>query len=179
MNRNVLSEGFVSMVLILSLIMPASLAGASTIKQGQNEVTIGHPAVDHCRPDPAMALNTAKGHVTPMVAAGAAHTVGLKADGTVVAVGSLRGGRCDVVAWTGIVQVAAGREHTVGLKSDGTVVAVGGNWNGECNVGDWTGIVQVAAGFSRTVGLKSDGTAVAEGDNRNGQCNVGGWNLIV
>ena len=53
------------------------------------------------------------------------HTVGLKSDGTVVAVGNNIDGQLNVGSWTDIVQVAAGRYHTVGLKSDGTVVAVG------------------------------------------------------
>ena len=57
--------------------------------------------------------------------AGYDYTVGLRSDGTVVAVGDNGYGQCDVGAWTGIVQVAAGGYHTVGLKSDGTVVAVG------------------------------------------------------
>ena len=36
------------------------------------------------------------------ISAGSAHTVGLKADGTVVAVGGNYSGRCDVSGWTGI-----------------------------------------------------------------------------
>ena len=65
-----------------------------------------------------------------MVAAGNYHTVGLKSDGTVVAVGMNGDGQCDVGNWTDIIQVAAGDDHTVGLKSDGTVVAVGDNTTG-------------------------------------------------
>jgi hypothetical protein len=114
-----------------------------------------------------------------MVSAGGRHTVGLKADGTVVAVGNNTYGQCDVGNWTGIVQVSAGSSHTVGLKSDGTVVAVGYNASGQCDVGNWTGIIQVSAGSSHTVGLKSDGTVVAVGDNSTGQCNVGNWTGIV
>ena len=60
------------------------------------------------------------------VAAGGWHTVGLKADGTVVALGDNEYGQCDVGNWADITQAAAGRWHTVGLKSDGTVVAAGG-----------------------------------------------------
>jgi alpha-tubulin suppressor-like RCC1 family protein len=74
---------------------------------------------------------------TPMVATYSDHTVGLKSDGTVVAVGTKYSGLCDVGNWTGIVGVAAGCYHTVGLKNDGTVVAVGFNWDGQCNVGGW------------------------------------------
>jgi uncharacterized repeat protein (TIGR02543 family) len=123
--------------------------------------------------------------ITQVVAAGGLHTVGLKADGTVVALGYNYYGQCDVGGWTGITQVAAGYWHTVGLKSDGTVVAVGpmgpmgGNNYGQCNVGGWTGITRVAAGYYQTVGLKSDGTVVAVGWNDYGQLNVGGWTGIV
>ena len=72
------------------------------------------------------------------VATSHAHTVGLEADGTMVAVGYNYSGPCDVGGWTDIVQVAAGSVHTVGLKSDGTVVAVGNNDDGQCDVGRWT-----------------------------------------
>ena len=113
------------------------------------------------------------------VAAGSSHTVGVKSDGTVVAVGRSYEGQCDVGGWTDITQVAAGARHTVGLKSDGTVVAVGWNDYGQCDVGGWTDITQVAAGWGHTVGLKTDGTVVAVGSNYDGQCDVGGWTDIV
>ena len=72
------------------------------------------------------------------VSAGDYHTVGLKADGTVVAVGDNRNGRCNVQGWSDIVAVSAGGgSHTVGLKADGTVVAVGSNSQGQCGVQDW------------------------------------------
>ena len=112
-------------------------------------------------------------YVSPIVAAGSWHTVGLKSDGTVVAVGDHIYGQCNVGGWSAILQVAAGGYHTVGLKSDGTVVAAGWNNNGQCNVGGWTDITQVAAGYYHTVGLKSDGTVVAAGLNNHGQCDVG------
>ena len=117
------------------------------------------------------------------VAAGGDHTVGLKADGTVVAVGWNYSGQCNVTDWEHIVQVAAGEAHTVGLESDGTVVAAGavGEYDyGQCNVSDWEHIVQVAAGWFHTVGLKSDGTVVAEGWNIHGQLDFdSNWEDIV
>ena len=58
------------------------------------------------------------------IAAGDYHTVGLRSDGTVVAVGDNHGGQCDVSDWTDIVAIAAGYENTVGLRSDGTVLTV-------------------------------------------------------
>jgi len=113
------------------------------------------------------------------IAAGSWHTVGLKADGTVVAVGSNMYGQCNVSGWTDIVAVAAGNLHTVGLKADGTVVAVGSNMYGQCNVSGWTDIVAVAAENLHTVGLKADGTVVAVGSNEHGQCDVSGCTDIV
>ena len=71
------------------------------------------------------------------VAAGWGHTVGLRADGTVVAVGWNEDGQCDVQDWRDIVAVVAGGVHTVGLRADGTVVAVGKNTDGRCNVQNW------------------------------------------
>jgi len=115
----------------------------------------------------------------PMVAAGPFHTVGLRANGTVVAVGMDYYGQCDVGGWTGIIQLAAGGLHTVGLRANGTVVAVGYNYYGQCDVGGWMDIIQVDAGYFHTVGLKDDGTVVAVGDNEYGQCDVGGWTNII
>jgi alpha-tubulin suppressor-like RCC1 family protein len=105
--------------------------------------------------------------------------VGLKTDGTVVAVGANSSGQCNVGGWTDITQVATTRYCTVGLKADGTVVAVGANSSGQCDVAGWTDIVQVATGWAHTVGLKTDNTVAAVGDNSSGQCDVGGWTDIV
>ncbi len=116
---------------------------------------------------------------TPMVAGGAFHTVGLKVDGTVVAVGYNEYGELVVAGWREIIQVLAGEYHTVGLKADGTVITTGWCVYGQCSVGDWTDIIQVAGRFLHTVGLRSNGTVVAVGDNTWGQCNVGGWTDIV
>ncbi|HSW57360.1 MAG TPA: hypothetical protein VLH15_03080 [Dehalococcoidales bacterium] len=113
------------------------------------------------------------------VAAGSNHTLGIKDDGSVVAVGWNDQGQCEVGDWTQILQVSAGQYHTVGLKTGGTVVAVGANFAGECEVGDWSNIFHVAAGQWHTVGLKSDGSLIAVGDNWDGQCNVDGWSEII
>jgi hypothetical protein len=60
------------------------------------------------------------------ISAGDSHSVGLKADGTVVAVGSNDGGRCNVSGWRNIVAVSAGLQATLGLKADGSLVSAGG-----------------------------------------------------
>lgn len=55
------------------------------------------------------------------VSIGGDHSVGLKSDGTVVAVGyGAAGGKLE--EWTNIVAVSAGTHYTIGLKPDGTVV---------------------------------------------------------
>ena len=131
---------------------------------------------------PVMAVtlqNIANATTEPQVAAGEAHVVVLKSDGTVVAQGANSHGQCNVGDWSDIVQVSAGRTHTVGLKADGTVVARGSNSSGECNVSSWSDITQISAGNFLTVGLKSDGTAVATGLNHKGQCNVSGWSDMI
>ena len=178
-NAKKLFPPLLSILLIFSLIVPASAAAASASPLGLDRLAVRDLTTSSWKGAPVMVLNTGSGLVRPMVAAGGAHTVGLKCDGTVVAAGYNLYGQCNVGSWTDIVQVAAGYYHTVGLKSDGTVVAVGWNYDGRCNVGSWTDIVQVAAGGSHTVGLKSDGSVVAVGRNDYGQCDVGDWTNMV
>lgn len=83
------------------------------------------------------------------IATGRRHTVGIKSDGTVTAVGDNKYGQCNVNGWCDIVAVAAGNvhmatntgnAHTIGLKSDGTLIAVGDNEFSQCDVRDWRGI---------------------------------------
>jgi len=117
------------------------------------------------------------------LSSGRGHTVGLKTDGTVVAVGDNDHGQCNTGRWRDIVAVSAGAQHTIGLKADGTVVAVGNNKDGQCNTNFWRNIVAVSAGGkwgeAHTVGLRADGTVVAVGSNSRGQCNTSEWYDIV
>jgi alpha-tubulin suppressor-like RCC1 family protein len=159
-----------SIALVFSLILPGC---------AQIVPPITHDPGDTAGFDSVMTLDTAAGNVTPMVAAAGDNTVGLKSDGTVVAVGWDEYGQCNVGGWTDIIQVAASDVHTVALKSDGTVVAVGWNSSGRCDVGSWTDIIQVAANRQHTVGLKSDGTVVAVGNNMYGSCDVDSWTDII
>ena len=119
-----------------------------------------------------------------LASAGGDHTVGLKADGTVVAAGSNNWGQCDVAGLKDIVAVSAGDDYTVGLKADGTVVATEYTghqkyYHGKCDVEGWTDIAAVSAGWDHTVGLKADGTVVAVGKNNYGKCDVAGLKDIV
>lgn len=126
-----------------------------------------------------MPINSKVTAVKETISAGAIHTVGLKKDGTVVAVGDNEYGQCDIEEWEDIVAISAGYEHTVGLKKDGTVVAAGYSEDGQCDVGNWENIVAISAGYGYTVGLKKDGTMVAVGNNGEGQCNIENWEDIV
>lgn len=111
------------------------------------------------------------------ISAGNTHTVGLKADGTVVAVGENGCGQCDVTGWKDIVAVSAGDSHTVGLKTDGTiVVTLGGHLNYN-DVLDWKNIVSIDSYYNHTVGLKSDGTVVVVGAYSADCGNVSDWRL--
>ena len=112
------------------------------------------------------------------IEAGKYHTVGLKSDGTVVAVGDNEYGQCDVSDWTDIIAVAAGELHTVGLKADGTVVAVGRNNYTQINVSGLSDVVQIAAGGLHTVALKADGSVVSIGARKQGQGNACDWTNI-
>ena len=70
----------------------------------------------------------------------AGHTILLRPDGTVRAIGDNRYGSCDVTDWCNIVAISTNTEHTVGLCSDGTVVTTGKNMFGRRNVHDWSDV---------------------------------------
>jgi len=110
---------------------------------------------------------------------GGGFTLGLRADGTVLAAGWNDYGQCDVSSWRDVYAIDAGFAHSVGLSSDGAVLATGWNADGQCDVSGWRDIVQVSAGGFFTVGLKSDGTVVSTGSDIDGQTGVSGWRDIV
>ena len=120
------------------------------------------------------------------VSRGGAHTLFLKADGTVWATGFNYFGQIGigtlgafynayntpqkVLNLTNIVQVSAGSLHSLALKSDGTVWSWGHNGFGQLGdesyaisstptqVHNLSGAVQIAALHSSSLALKSDGT---------------------
>lgn len=72
------------------------------------------------------------------LAAGDYYLVGLKADGTVVAVGidssdNPSEGQMNVSALTDIVFVGAGHDHTVAMNSEGKLFCIGSNKKGQCD----------------------------------------------
>lgn len=110
---------------------------------------------------------------------GGGHTVGLRRDGTVVAVGANDNHQLDVDDWENIIAISAGDNHTVGLKSDGTVVTTPIGSGIDEKISTWENIVAISAGYNFTLGLKADGTVVAAGYHTDGQSNVEPWNCIA
>ena len=107
------------------------------------------------------------------------HIVGIRRNGTVVAIGDNRYSQRNVQGWKDIVSISCGSCYTIGLRKDRTAVAIGNNECGQCNVQGWKDIVSISCGVSHTIGLRKDGTAVATGINGEGECNVQGWKDIV
>ena len=94
-----------------------------------------------------------------MVGAGNGFTVGLKADGTVVATGWNDFGQCDISDWNNIISIAVHGDHTIGIKSDGTAVAtgiLGGSISEKCDVSNWESIVATDG----LHGVKADGSLI-------------------
>jgi len=108
------------------------------------------------------------------VAGGWYHSLGLKADGSIVAWGVNGDGQCNVPEPnSGFVAVAGGAMHSLGVKADGSIAAWGSDSWGMCNVPEPnTGFVALGAGHFHSLGLKADGSIVAWGYNWTGQCNV-------
>ena len=113
------------------------------------------------------------------VSAGEAHSVAIRENGTVVAVGYNEYGQCDVRSWQEMVMVSTGVRHTVGMTAHGTALAAGDNFCGQCDVESWQDLAAISAGYWHTVGLRKDGTVIATGSNDFGQCNVKNWKNVV
>jgi len=107
------------------------------------------------------------------ISAGCDHTVALRTNGTVSAVGNNYDGQCNVSDWRNIIAIGAGDERTIGLKADGTAVGVG------IDVSEWKDIVAISAGNRHVVGLKMDGTVELAGRNEELESGMSGWTDII
>ena len=89
------------------------------------------------------------------LAVGFYHTVGLKADGTLIATGRNSEGQCDVSDWTHVVAVACADYNTLALLDDGTVLTTG--YQPFTELSGWKDITFLAAGSYGAVGISADG----------------------
>lgn len=106
------------------------------------------------------------------VACGYSHTVALRGDGRVFAIGASPDGRCDTAAWHDVVDIACGVRHTAAVLSDGHCVATGDNSRGQCAVGDWENVVMIACGEFHTAGVTADGRVLVAGNAGGEACRV-------
>ncbi len=137
------------------------------------------------------------------IAGGGGHTLFLKSDGSLWAMGwnyygQLGDGTINYagivtpkeIVTNGVIAIAAGYYHSLFLKSDGSLWAMGYNGSGE--LGDGTlndtnrperilpsSITTIAAGFEHGLLLKSDGSLWAMGANESGQLGDGTTNSVA
>ncbi len=116
------------------------------------------------------------------VGAGAWHTIGLRADGSITAWGNDADGECTVPPdLTNAIAIAAGGYHSIAIRADGSVTSWGANDYGQLDIP--TGLKQVigiAAGVWHNLALRKDGTVIGWGDDSAGQTNVPpGLNQVI
>lgn len=101
------------------------------------------------------------------LSAGDNHSLGLRGDGSVLAVGANDFQQASVPAGLSrVVGIAAGSSHSVALRENGRVMAWGNNAFGLTNVpSSWSNLVAVAAGASHTAALFADGTPTVHNQN--------------
>ena len=145
---------------------------------------------------PVQILGAGSGVVA--ISAGAAFSMALKSNGTVLTWGNNASGQLGnwtftdssvpvaVVGVSGVKQVAAGAAFSLALLTNGTIKSWGNNASGQ--LGDGTaptdhaaavtvyltsGITQVSAGFSHAFARKATGTLRAWGRNASGELGLG------
>ncbi|WP_315911006.1 InlB B-repeat-containing protein [Xylanibacillus composti] len=109
------------------------------------------------------------GSSTVMLAAGAAHSLALKKDGSVVGWGMNAQGQATVPAeaQSGVSAIAAGWNYSLALKENGAIVGWGSNQFGQLIVPAeaQSDVVAISAGYRHSLALKEDGSVVGWGDN--------------
>ena len=108
------------------------------------------------------------------IAAGAYHSLALRADGRVRAWGYTDHGECEPPGTLqDAIAIAAGGYHSLAINSRNAVVAWGANDSGQSDVPvDLAGVMAVAAGTWHSLALRADGTVFGWGDNSWGQISV-------
>jgi len=99
------------------------------------------------------------------IAAGEAHSLALRTDGTVVAWGNNDDGQCQIPAGlSGVVAIGAGDRHSLAVTAEGQLVAWGANESGQCTLPvGLANVVAVAGGGRHSLALKGDGTIAVWG----------------
>jgi len=136
------------------------------------------------------------------VATGYGHSLFIKSDGSLWAMGSENYGQLgdgsnggtpynainqpeEIVA-SNVTAIAAGSLHSLFLKSDGSLWGMGSNQSGQLGAGTSSNIPKeivasnvtaIATGRSHSLFIKSDGSLWAMGWNESGQLGDGTWNL--
>ena len=137
------------------------------------------------------------------VAAGGEHSLFLKSDGSLWAMGENDEGqlsdgtynntnRPEQIVATNVMAIAAGSDHSLFLKRDGSLWAMGYNGYGELGDGTYgtapyyatnrpelivaSNVTAIAAGGSHSLFLKSDGSLWVMGNNQYGQLGDGTYN---
>ncbi len=130
------------------------------------------------------------------VAAGGAHVLALKRDGTLFGAGANESGqlgdgttmRRDTltrVSAERFIAIAAGGRHSLAVRADNTLWAFGANDDGQLGVAQANALVPVqvdptttwrtvAAGAAHSLGIRTDGTLWAFGRNDSAQLGIGG-----
>jgi alpha-tubulin suppressor-like RCC1 family protein len=172
----------------------ATVSGAGVVtgvKQGDASITVTTSDGGHT----ATCLIT----VTPpevMLAAGFAHSMALKIDGSLWVWGMNEHGQLGTgnttdrttpakLSLTNVKAIAAGYHHSLALLNDGTVRAWGRNHNGQLGDGSTTnrnqpvqvsgltGVKAIVAAGDHSYALKHDGTLWAWGRNGSGELGIG------
>lgn len=126
---------------------------------------------------------------------GNGHTVGLRSDGTVVAIGDNTFNQCEVSEWRNIVAIAAGDFFTVGITAEGQVLSTHPDaevlqsmekppYVEACNADKWfkdgIKIAYIAAGGGSVIGIDKDGNAYSIGyDDYDLESEASKWTNIL
>ncbi len=105
--------------------------------------------------------------------AATANSAGLKADGTVVAVG------LDTSGLTNVLAIDCTTNGLFALDDSGNVTALFFRERDAIDVSAWGNIVAVSASATHVVAVTADGRVLAEGLNNRGQCNTDDWVLFT
>jgi hypothetical protein len=113
------------------------------------------------------------------IAAGGYHSLGLKADGSIVGWGDDGWDQATPPAGNDFVAIDAGRIHSLALKSDGSIVGWGHDLHGQATPPAGNDFVAIAAGYYHGLALKADGSIVGWGHDEYGQATPPAGNDFV